>query len=117
MANQFDKMSENLDEATQNARQLRQTVDGLVGALSKRGVQINVDFDTSTKALYRSLDGANKQKNLLSQQWSLMEELVTISALLTSSLDLADVLESVLDTVIRLTGAERAYLMLMQHHL
>lgn len=114
MSDRFQKISDNLDDANENAIQLRKTVDGLLVALQKRGVQINVDFDTPTKALYRGLDGAKKQTDLMSQQWSLMEELVTISALLTSSLKLTDVLEAVLDTVIRLTGAERAYLMLMQ---
>jgi len=113
MSDSFNKLASNVEEATENARQLRQTVDGVIGALEKRGIQINVDFDTPTKALYRSLDGANKQASSLFQQWTLMEELVSISALLTSSLDLEDVLVSVLDSVIRLTGAERAYLMLM----
>lgn len=114
MSSQFEKLTNNLDESSQHARQLRQTVDGVIGALTKRGVQINVDFDQPTKSLYRSLDGASKELTLLEQQWTLMQELVAISALLTSSLDLADVLEAVLDAVIRLTGAERAYLMLMQ---
>ena len=82
--------------------------------LSKKGIQINVDFDTPTKTLYRSLDSINKEISSLFTQWTLMEELVSISALLTSSLDLGEVLESVLDSVIRLTGAERAYLMLKQ---
>lgn len=114
MTKRFENISENLEDANNYAIQLRKTVDGLLGALQKRGVQINVDFDTPTKALYRGLDGAMKHTELLSQQWALMEELVTISALLTSSLELDEVLEAVLDTVIRLTGAERAYLMLMQ---
>lgn len=114
MNERFQKISDSLVDANENAVQLRKTVDGLLGALQKRGVQINVDFDTPTKALYRGLDAAKKQTELMSQQWALMEELVTISALLTSSLELDDVLEAVLDTVIRLTGAERAYLMLMQ---
>lgn len=41
-----------------------------------------------------------------------MEELMRIGALVTTSLELGDVLEDVMDTVIGLTGAERAYLML-----
>ncbi|GAB5492141.1 MAG: hypothetical protein Phog2KO_23560 [Phototrophicaceae bacterium] len=114
MNKRFEDISEHLDNANENAVQLRKTVDGLLGALQKRGIQINVDFDSATKSLYRGLDGAKKQTDLMAQQWALMEELVTISALLTSSLDLDEVLVAVLDTVIRLTGAERAYLMLMQ---
>jgi GAF domain-containing protein len=41
-----------------------------------------------------------------------MQALVDTSALITSSLDLDQVLDGVIDTVIKLTGAERAYLML-----
>ena len=41
-----------------------------------------------------------------------MEELLRTFSLITSSLELDRVLEEVMDTVIRLTGAERAYLML-----
>lgn len=114
MSSQFDKLSKNIEESSIHARQLRQTVDGVIGALNKRGVQINVDFDQTTRTLYRSLDGAQKELNTIKQQWTLMEELINISALLTSTLNLGEVLEAVLDTVIRLTGAERAYLMLMQ---
>ena len=91
MNKRFEDISEHLDSAKDNAVQLRKTVDGLLGALQKRGIQINVDFDSSTKSLYRGLDGAKKQTNLMAQQWALMEELVTISALLTSSLDLDEV--------------------------
>jgi GAF domain-containing protein len=42
-----------------------------------------------------------------------MEELMRIGALVTTSLELDKVLEDVMDTVIGLTGAERAYLMLI----
>lgn len=114
MNKRFENISDHLEEANDSAFQLRNTVDSLLVALEKRGIQINVDFDTSTKALYRGLDGAKKQNDLMSQQWALLEELVAISALLTSSLEIDDVLISVLDSVIRLTGAERAYLMLKQ---
>lgn len=114
MSGTFDQLNKNIEESSQNARQLRQNIDGVIGALSKKGIQINVDFDSPTKTLYRSLDGIKKEISSLFMQWTLMEELVSISALLTSSLDLAEVLESVLDSVIRLTGAERAYLMLKQ---
>ena len=60
MNERFQKISDSLGDANENAVQLRKTVDGLLGALQKRGVQINVDFDTPTKALYRGLDAAKK---------------------------------------------------------
>ncbi len=114
MSDTFNQLNKNIEESSQNARQLRQNIDGVINALSKKGVQINVDFDSPTKTLYRSLDSIKKEISSLFTQWTLMEELVSITALLTSSLDLDEVLESVLDSVIRLTGAERAYLMLKQ---
>src|SRR6185295_2625979 len=46
------------------------------------------------------------------RQLDQLNELVRTSALITSSLELDTVLEEVLDTVNKLTGAERAYLML-----
>ncbi|MGJ3238936.1 MAG: GAF domain-containing protein [Anaerolineae bacterium] len=114
MSSPFDNLKQKLTESNDHALQLRQNIDGVVSALTKRSIQINVDFDTTTKALYRSLDDSQKQMTSLAHRWNLMEELVAISALLTSSLELDQVLQSVLDSLIRLTGAERAYLMLMQ---
>jgi GAF domain-containing protein len=55
---------------------------------------------------------AKQQLQSKKQQNSQLEELVKITTVLTSSLEFDTVLEEVMDTVIRLTGAERAYLML-----
>jgi GAF domain-containing protein len=49
---------------------------------------------------------------MIMQQVGQLQELVRISALITSSLELGQVLEEVMDTVIQLTGAQRGYLML-----
>lgn len=43
-----------------------------------------------------------------------LQALVRISALITTSLELDEVLNSVIDTVIELTGAERVYLMMLK---
>lgn len=43
-----------------------------------------------------------------------LEELVRTSALITTSLEINQVLDEVIDTVIQLTGAERVYLMLLK---
>lgn len=45
-----------------------------------------------------------------------LQALARTSALITSSLELDEVLESVMDTIVELTGAERAYLMLHQEN-
>jgi transcriptional regulator with GAF, ATPase, and Fis domain len=58
------------------------------------------------------LDKTRRAARLVSEELRQFQELTKVSALLTSSLDVSQVLEEVMDTVIRLTGAERAYLML-----
>lgn len=101
-----------LDDALQNADKLWQMVDNLLQALKRRGVQINLSFDTPMTNLRQSLVEAKQQLQSKKQQNSQLEELVKITTVLTSSLEFDTVLEEVMDTVIRLTGAERAYLML-----
>ena len=82
--------------------------------LNKRGIQIQIDFDSMLQALNQQLEKSQKSALATQKQLAQMQELVHTSALITSSLEFDRVLEEVLDTVIKLTGAERAYLMLTQ---
>ena len=60
----------------------------------------------------QSLATVQRESHHLTEEVTRMEELMRIGALVTTSLELDTVLEDVMDTVIGLTGAERAYLML-----
>ncbi|MEO8393751.1 MAG: GAF domain-containing protein, partial [Chloroflexota bacterium] len=62
--------------------------------------------------MYGRLEKAEKQAQGVGRQLEQLDELLRTFTLITSSLELDHVLEDVMDTVIRLTGAERAYLML-----
>ena len=62
--------------------------------------------------MYNRLDKAEKQAQSVGHQLEQLEQLLNTFTLITSSLEMDSVLEEVMDTVIQLTGAERAYLML-----
>jgi adenylate cyclase len=106
------EIAEALEESNSHLQKLKDTITGVLDALSQRGVQIRVDFDTPMRGAQRSLGVIGKKTRSISNQLERMAELQFISSLLTSSLELDVVLEQVMDTVIRLTGAERAYLMI-----
>lgn len=109
--------SELIDYITRSAEQagrLQQTLDRTMQVLSKRGIQIQIDFNSMIQALNQQLEKSQKSALAMQKQLVQMQELVHTSALITSSLEFDKVLEEVLDTIIKLTGAERAYLMLTQ---
>lgn len=105
-------ISEALKQSSTEARQLEAIFDRLLQVLTQNGFQIQVDIIGLIQALYRRLDEAEKQSGDVGRQLDQLEELLRTFSLITSSLELDRVLEEVMDTVIRLTGAERAYLML-----
>lgn len=107
-------LSVSLVESGEQASQLQTVLDRTIQVLNKRGVQIMIDFDEMIGTLRHNLESAQRSSNFVSDQLSQLQELVHTSRLLTSSLELNKVLEGVIDTVIKLTGAERAYLMLKQ---
>lgn len=103
-----------INQSAEQAGKLQQTLDRTMQVLSKRGIQIQIDFNGMTQVLLQDLEKSQKSAAKMQKQLGQMQELVHTSALITSSLDFNRVLEEVLDTVIKLTGAERAYLMLTQ---
>lgn len=103
-----------ISRSAEQAGRLQQTLDRTMQVLNKRGIQIQIDFDSMLQALNQQLEKSQKSAQAMQKQLVQMQELVHTSALITSSLEFDRVLEEVLDTVIKLTGAERAYLMLTQ---
>jgi len=65
-------------------------------------------------AVHEDLQLATSSAQNVTQRLSHMQDLINMSALLTSSLELDHVLAEVIDAVIKLTGAERSYLMLRE---
>jgi len=111
----IDMLVDSLQHSIQQAEQLQTVLERVLRALTKRGVQVLIDFEDMTRTLRQNLDSVEKNSKNLTIQVNQLRELVNTSALLTSTLDLEQVLNEVMDTVIQLTGAERAYLMLQQN--
>jgi sigma-B regulation protein RsbU (phosphoserine phosphatase) len=110
--NRIEDLKDSLEVTLQEAGQIQTVVERTVQALTSRGVQVLVDYDGMFQSLRLNLDKTQRTLNLATAQMLQMQELIHTSALITSSLDLDQVLQEVMDTVIKLTRAERAYLML-----
>ncbi len=65
-------------------------------------------------SVHEDIELATASAKNVTQRLGHMQDLINMSALLTSSLELDHVLAEVIDAVIKLTGAERAYLMLQE---
>ncbi len=101
-----------LKQSSTETKQLEAVFERLLQVLTQNGFQIQVDIVGMLQTLANRLDSTEKQAEGISHQLEQLEELLRTFSLITSSLELDRVLEDVMDTVIRLTGAERAYLML-----
>jgi GAF domain-containing protein len=101
-----------LDHLTNQASELQDVLKRTLQALTQHGVQLNVDLNSMAGEVSRELGSVQKQSRRVIEQLDQQKELVRTFALFTSSLELDQVLNEVMDTVISLTGAERAYLML-----
>lgn len=113
MAEQTNPPQHNLDEDIdafqQNLDKFEEVVKTLLEAT---GIQPTYHLKQALERVRDSSHLSQTSSKAIMQQVRQLQELVRISALITSSLDLGQVLEEVMDTVIQLTGAERGYLML-----
>lgn len=103
-----------LKRLTTNTERLEVTLDQTLQALRKRGFQLSTDLSGMARVLQQDIQLVQRSANNMSSKQQQMEALIRILGLINSSLDMEQVLQDVMDTVISLTGAERAYL-LMSH--
>lgn len=108
----IDLLTETLDQTINETRQLETVTERLVQVLTQNGFQISVDIPGIVRRMTERLEGADEQSKKIGIQLNSLEELLRTFTLITSSLELDKVLADVMDTIIRITGAERAYLML-----
>lgn len=92
--------------------QLDKALAQMLDVLRKRGLQFSVDLSGMVREVAQDVNTLEQANRGQSQRLRLYEQLVRTSTLINSSLDLDQVLEDVVDTIISLTGAERAYLLL-----
>lgn len=105
-----------LSDLEQQTAELHSTITRTLQALAANGIQISVDLEKMVQDVTTTLGSTRTRSNKVLDQLDQQRELVRTTALITSSLELEQVLDEVMDTIIHLTGAERAYLMLRDRH-
>jgi GAF domain-containing protein len=108
----LEQVTQALELTINETRQLEVLTERLVQVLTQNGFQIAVDIPGVMRRMTERLEGVDEQTRQMGGQLVSLEELLRTFQLITSSLELEEVLEDVMDTIIRITGAERAYLML-----
>ncbi|MBW4435630.1 MAG: GAF domain-containing protein [Pleurocapsa minor GSE-CHR-MK-17-07R] len=103
-------------QSSTELKQLETIITRLMQVMTENGFQIAVDVAGLTRAVHQRLDAASKNGKLVQSQLGQMTGLLRTFSMISSSLELANVLNEVMDTVITLTGAERAYLVLRDKH-
>ncbi|MFQ3566863.1 MAG: GAF domain-containing protein [Aggregatilineales bacterium] len=103
---------ETLGQSINELRQLEAVLSRIVQVITENGFQISVDVVGITQQISQRVELAARQSRALIARAEQMDDLVRKFALISSTLELDQVLDEVMDTVIKLTGAERAYLML-----
>src|SRR5437762_11659243 len=102
------------EDALEDSGKLDVILRNLIGTLEKRGLQLSPDVELPIQQIRQNLVRAQREYEMVIDQLDQLQNLVRNSALITSSLHLDQVLEQVVDNVIHLTDAERAYLMLKE---
>lgn len=98
----------NLQGKIQSLQGRLKTLDEALAELGKKPPAI-INAET---ALHADLDAVLLEAKRHQARFDQLEQLVKMSTLLNASLDVDHVVEDALDTIIEITGAERAYLML-----
>lgn len=109
---QAHALPDKLAQAANDIRQLETLMSRLLQVLTDNGFQVSVDLLGITGGITEVIESAHRDSQTQSHQLDELQQLIDTFALITSTLELDQVLEGVMDTVIRFTGAERAYLML-----
>jgi transcriptional regulator with GAF, ATPase, and Fis domain len=118
MSNQAEEspadLSSVLKRMTDHVSQFIMAVADLRRVFQSNNLQFPPLLTLGLKAVQQDLDDLTKSATGLTTRSQQLEKLVETSTLLTSSLDLDQVLNGVMDTIINLSGAQRAYLMLSE---
>jgi|GEM_PF-575770 len=102
----------NLDRLDDSTHRLDEVLDALFEVFSERGVKPTPHLQQARDSLKKHVHNVREASQDATLRLEQLRQLVRTTALMTSSLEIDFVLDEVMDTVIYLTGAERAYLML-----
>ncbi|MGD8586846.1 MAG: GAF domain-containing protein [Chloroflexota bacterium] len=106
------KFAQQLDQLEGSVDEFNRLLNVFLGTVASMGVNPSLKMVAAHQQTLSDLKEANRHGRQAIGQLEQLQALTRTSTLLTSSLELDEVLETVMDTVVDLTGAERAYLML-----
>src|SRR5258706_9231536 len=106
------RFTASLEQMQHSADELSSTVQKTVAALGAGATPAAVETRRRAIAFQNSVTSTRDGLRDVERQFELLRKLTDTSALLTSSLDLEYVLKEIIDIIVGLTEAERAYLML-----
>ncbi len=109
---QNDTLTLDLKQTAQETHQLGVILARLMQVIQENGFQVSVDIVGITQNLEKRIENSAKQAEQAYDEVGQLRNLLRTFTLITSTLELDQVLEEIMDTVIQFTGAERAYLML-----
>jgi adenylate cyclase len=109
----FNSLKEELEYAQRLAVDLREVLRQQRESLKDSGFRLPPGTTTTLTEIARRTETASNRVAVLEHERDQYRALADVAALINSSLDLNQVLNEVMDTIIQLTGAERGYLMLL----
>src|SRR5687767_1750432 len=107
-----NSLKEELEYTQHLASDLRDVLKQQRDTLKESGFRLPPGTTTTLNDIARRLEGAAGRLSALEHERDQYKALAHTAALINTSLDLTQVLNEVMDTIIELTGAERGYLML-----
>jgi GAF domain-containing protein len=109
-----EDLTNNLSKLSENMYQFDTLFESFMGTTAQYGLHPSVKLHTARQSTMDEFEQVRRNGRKAVTQLQQLQALARTSALITSSLELDHVLGSVMDTIVKLTGAERAYLMLHQ---
>lgn len=110
------EMIERLEKLDRSTHRLDDVLAAMFEVLGEKGLRPTPHLVQAQESLKRHVTEVRQAGQTVMVRLEQLKELVRTTALITSSLEIEAVLNDVMDTVIDLTGAERAYLMLYDEH-
>lgn len=102
-----------LSQLAEDLEKLENFTHRVNDSLRRRGLEMGPGMTDAVNGMRQSLERARRQGEDLINQSARLQQTVRASARITTSLELDRVLGEVMESVIALSGAERAYLMLL----
>src|SRR5262245_44135381 len=93
--------------------QLDKVMFQLLRFLNSQGINLSTDITGIMRELRDQVKRGEQSTQRAHMQVEQLRGLIDTAGLINSALDLETVLEGVMDTIIRLTGAERAFVVLL----